>query len=465
MHSRILKVDAVITAFGHAATPNNPNSTCFIPYFEFQFNSTGTIVGMKTIDYLLDRSRVTGAEDGGRSFHIFHDMFEDLAAQDKNELGLTDAAHFTYTAGSLRVLGPGDRGGVLAELSDDLNSLGIGKRETAAIFRLIATILHLGNIFFINNSKLGEPAEVKNLQKLEQVADLLGVSSTVLQAVLTYKMKQIGKDFVAENLDLDSACQQRDALARALYAGLFSWIIEKINEKVCLPESEWASFVSVLDIPGIFGHSASKNGLQRLLINYSNERLLNSTFEYLVSGWSEKCSSQGIYQNALRPVFSRQVIDLFQSPRYGILNIIDVATASGRHNADLHNNIIQENEDSSVFLDTSPTHNLGFGIKHYIGVIDYDCSKIIESNSDILQGDFVSLIRGSPEQAGTTNAFLRSIFSDRLISTTTSTRDSSVVVSAKTTDRFPSMKRKKSANTETNVTANSIINQVSVNNF
>jgi chitin synthase len=449
MHSRILKVDSIITAFGHAASPTNTNATCFIPYFEFQFNPSGSIVGMKTIDYLLDRSRVTGAEDGGRAFHIFHDLFEDLAPQDKNELGLTDPAHFTYTSGSLGVLGPSDRGGILAELTDDMNSLGIGKRETAAIFRLIATILHLGNIFFINNSRLGEAADVKNVQKLEQVADLLGLSPAVLKNVLTYQIKKIGRDFVAKNLDADGACKQRDALARCLYAGLFSWIIEKINEKLCMPESQWTNFISILDIPGIGGHSAQNNGLQRLLINYANERLLNSTLENLASGWTEKCSSQGIYTNTGRLVFNRQVLELLTSPRYGILSIIDADSARGRNSSDICKNIIDHNEDSSVFLDQTPTKDNVFGIKHYSGVIEYDCNKFLDSNSDVLQGDFVTLIRGSPEHSGTNNAFLRSIFSDRLISTTTSNLDSSVVVAAKTTDRFPSMKRKKSVTEQT----------------
>lgn len=460
-HSRILKVDSIITAFGHAANLGNTNATCFIPYYEFQFNSSGEIVGMKLIDYLLDRSRVTGAEDGGRAFHIFHDLFEDLTAQDKTELGLTDPAHFTYTSGSLRVLGPADRGGMLAEITDDMNSLGIGKRETAAIFRLLATILHLGNIFFMDNVKIGEAADIKNFQKLELVANLLGVTSDALKNVLTYKMKNIGRDYVVEHLDINGSCNQRDALARSLYAGLFSWIIEKINEKLCMPESEWAYFVSILDIPGITGHSAQKNGLQRLLINYANERLLNDTFEKLASGWSDKISSQGIYQNALGPVYSRQVLDLLQSPRYGILNIIHSETATGGTN--LCQKIIDNNEDSSVYLDQTHTQQNVFGIKHYVGIIEYNCSKFVESNSDNLQGDFVTLIRGSPEQPGTSNAFLRSIFSDRLISTTTSTRDSSVVVAAKTTDRFPSMKRKKSVTVETDESAStSIVYQVIV---
>ena len=390
---------------------------------------------------------MTGAYDGGRSFHIFHDLFEDLSAEDKEVLQLTDPAHFHYLANSLRIRGPADRVSPLTELKDDLKSLGIGRRQQASIFKMLAAILHLGNIFFIEDTKGGEAAHVKNPQKLELVASFLGVEPSVLENVLTFKMKKIGRDIVSTFLDVKGAQSQRDCLARALYAAVFSWIVEKLNDKLCQPETDWVNFVTVLDLPGMAGTDVAGNGFQRLLINYANERLHYLAMENLAGDWKNKFLIERISVSTPRVAISRQLLDLLTSPRFGILTIIQSETAKGASDEVISAKIVAGNEDSSAFLNLTTRSLFAFGVRHFTGVVEYDTRGFSEINSDVLQGDFVSLIRGSPEQPGTTNAFLRSVFSDRLISTTTSARDSSVVIAASNKlSRYPSMKRKKSIN-------------------
>lgn len=443
-HSNILKVDTVLSAFAHASTPFNPDATCVLPYMEIQYDGDGKVVGMKLIDYLLDKSRVTGPADGGRSFHIFHDLFEDLTREEKEELGLTDPAHFTYMAGTMRTTGPSERVAALVELRDDLKALGIGRRLQASLFKLIVGILHLGNVTFETSGKEGESCIIKNPQKLEIVAQILEVPLAVLQDVLIFKMKKIGRDTVSTFLDVEEAMGQRDALARALYLALFSWLMEKINEKLCKPESEWVNFVSVLDLPGMAGIDVAGNGFQRLLINYANERLHYLAIETLIGDWRNRYLKERINVYTPRITITRTVLDLLTSPRTGVLSVIHSATAKGATDETIIAKIVAGNEESASFANLTARSPFAFGIRHYSGTVDYDCRGFSETDADVLQGDFVTLIRGSPEHPGTNSAFLRSLFSDRLVATTTSAHDSSVVVAASNKlARYPSMKRKK----------------------
>ena len=73
---------------------------------------------------------------------------------------------------------------------------------------------------------------------------------------------------------VDQACATRDAVCKACYGQLFSWLIEQVN--VCLGGNQKSSVekliaIGVLDI---FGFEIFKmNSFEQLCINYCNEKL------------------------------------------------------------------------------------------------------------------------------------------------------------------------------------------------
>jgi chitin synthase len=99
-HSLLLKIDPILSAFGHATTPHNLDATCFTHYTELQFNSKGKMVGAKLIEYLLEKTRVSGPLDGGRNFHIFYYLLEGANHEERVQWHLSDVAHFNYLTGS-----------------------------------------------------------------------------------------------------------------------------------------------------------------------------------------------------------------------------------------------------------------------------------------------------------------------------------------------------------------------------
>ena len=95
-HSQILKVDSILSAFGNATTPLNQDASCFAQYSEIQFDGKGKMVGMKLIEYLLEKSRVSGPLDGGKTFHVFYYLLEGATHEERVQWHLSDPAHFAY---------------------------------------------------------------------------------------------------------------------------------------------------------------------------------------------------------------------------------------------------------------------------------------------------------------------------------------------------------------------------------
>ncbi|KAJ3417367.1 hypothetical protein HDV05_004832 [Chytridiales sp. JEL 0842] len=462
VQSAILKVDSVFGAFGNACTARNKDASCFTRYTEYQFDERGRMVGAKYIDYLLEKSRVTGSEDGGRNFNIFYYLLAGATHEEKQQWQLGDPAHYHYlTVSSIRAAFPEDET-ALGELRENLKDLGVGRRQQAQLYQLLAAILHLGNITFMDDpNKSDEPCTVKNYPQLAVVADLLGVHPATLETTLTYKTQVIRKDTVSVFLDSKAAAEQRDSLARSLYAVAFSFIVEQINNKLCKPETEWTNFVAILDAPG-FGSNGTigasqaegfvgQNGFHRLLVNYANEKIQDFVGAQLFDLPRDVLIAEGLEPPAQRPQTS-DALNLLEGSN-GILPILDSESARGTKDSKATEKLHAEHSSSPAFV-AGPSSTAAtaagkrskhlFAIRHTLGtVVEYDTKGLADRNLDVLQSDFVNLIRGSPEQPGTSSPFLRGLFSDRMISTLTHARDGSTVVAAIAKSRFPSLKRNK----------------------
>lgn len=103
-------------------------------------------------------------------------------AEDRHEFELHDPHKFKYLNSSSASITPSDNLKYY-ELLDDMKSIGIGKRQQHEIFKVLAAILHLGNIEFEDEKDLAnDPATIVHYEELEIVAQLLGVESTNLES-------------------------------------------------------------------------------------------------------------------------------------------------------------------------------------------------------------------------------------------------------------------------------------------
>ena len=192
IQSKILKLDTILSAFGNSTTPFNKDASCFIKYSELQINEQGRLAGMKLIDYLLEKSRISGSLDRGACFHIFYHLLENASQEERLQLHLSDPAHFSFLNGSkMASFAQGQGAAVFENIKQVLKVFGIGKRLQYQIWQLLATILHMGNIKFEKNNSGNskEACYIKNIHQLQLVASLLGVDPSDLQNILTCKTK------------------------------------------------------------------------------------------------------------------------------------------------------------------------------------------------------------------------------------------------------------------------------------
>ncbi|KAJ1555209.1 hypothetical protein HK096_006999, partial [Nowakowskiella sp. JEL0078] len=480
IQSAVLKIDSVLSAYGGCITSQNKNATCFAKYTEYQFDTFGKMVGAKTIETLLDKQRIVGGSLDGRNFNVLYYLVCGASIEEKEQWFLSDQAHFHYLNQS-KVRGETNEemSQKFQNLRDDMINVGIGRRQQAQVYQILAAILHLGNITFVAD-KTGnkDSCNVKNIQQLSLVAKLLGLDEQTLEDTLTFKTVIIKKEISTVLLNVQGASEQRDALARTLYSGVFSWVIEQINDTLCKGDAEWKNFIGVLDTPGFSASPNSCSNFQQLLSNFTQERLNSFTTDQLFSIPRALLVEDDISVPSNLKIEKSPVVNLFNHPSTGLLSVISVQSirasttasltgSSEKMSEKIHSVVSSQDKNTQDYFIISSkttgglkqgslprygslsrgvsTSTPSFGIKHFLGTVDYDTRDFAASAADNIQPDFVTLIRGSPEQRGTTNGFVRSLFSDRLIATTMvgHMRDMMIASAKAKNIRYPSMKRNK----------------------
>ncbi|KAF9346854.1 hypothetical protein BGX34_003577 [Mortierella sp. NVP85] len=146
-------------------------------------------------------------------------------------------------------------------LKSAMAGCGFRPRQIQHVWRLLAAILHLGNLQFTDptsaskRSTLQDTAIARNPDILDFIANILGVPSVVLNA--------------------QGSSAHRDSLARALYMDPFGYLVEQINRSLC--HSDLANFVALLDQPGLSESSGSSPihmaGFEQFSVNSATELL------------------------------------------------------------------------------------------------------------------------------------------------------------------------------------------------
>lgn len=447
VQTQLLHSQTILEAFGNAKTLQNHNASRFGRYTEVQFSERGRVMGAKILNYFLEKRRVTEAHSDERNFHAFYYLLAGATAEEKSELRLNDHSGFSYLS-RCRSQATAEDATKYEQLKASLKILGFQKKHVARMMQLLAAILHLGNISFIDDPSKGqEAATVKNVEVLGLAADFLGVDPHGLELVLTYKTKLIKKDVTTVFLNAEQACAQRDELAIALYSLMFTWIVEQMNVKMC--NDGFHSFIGIVDLPGPQNNYVPAK-FEHYCVNYANEKMHDFTLRQLFEQDQAAYQDDGIKIPDV-PYFSNAAcVQLFDKPVNGLNTILTECTAKAQRRTDdnmLDSFVKYNNNHDSFSARNSETGARQFAIQHFAGQVSYDPYGFIEGNNDPLCADFVNLFRGNADTSGSYNSFAFNLFLQQAVATQSHPKSSDDIVAAQQTARpvrAPSMRRSKS---------------------
>lgn len=251
VEQQVLESNPVLEAFGNAKTVRNNNSSRFGKFVELQFDQRGRICGAAIRTYLLERSRVCQLSDPERNYHCFYMLC--AAPQEevqKYKLGNPRTFHYLNQTNCFELDGIDDAKEYRATRKA-MDTVGISVEEQDAIFRVIAAILHLGNIEFAKGKEFDSsmPKDEKSWFHLRTAAELFMCDAKALEDSLCRKIIGTRDETIVTNVDPRTAASRRDALAKIVYSRLFDWLVDTINKSIGQdPTSKY--LIGVLDIYG-----------------------------------------------------------------------------------------------------------------------------------------------------------------------------------------------------------------------
>ena len=157
-----------------------------------------------------------------------------------------------------------------------MSILGFSQIEQTDMFGLICGILHSSNLSFVSVGEEESSLDLEN-NSFAAVLSLFGFNEKSLNDAVCAREVTVGKETFIKLNTIDKSQKALEAIMKALYHALFTYVVGKINEtmslkKILSKESmEKAGFIEVLDIFGF--ESFMINSFEQLCINYCNEVL------------------------------------------------------------------------------------------------------------------------------------------------------------------------------------------------
>ncbi|KZS87343.1 hypothetical protein SISNIDRAFT_303444 [Sistotremastrum niveocremeum HHB9708] len=414
---QILQANPILEAFGNAQTARNNNSSRFGKFIRISFAHDGSIAGA-TIDwYLLEKSRVIARSEIERSFHVFYQLLEGGGTLRDALLldgGVDDYQYLNKS--SSRVDGVDDRS-EFQLLKTALNVVGFSTAEQLDLFRVIAAILHIGNIEITAAS--ADQAQILGTTH-EKACHLLGISMIDFSRAVTRPQVLAGREWVTHARTKAQAQAELGALCKSLYEKMFGALVDRVNRALERPNSK-ATFIGVLDIAGF--EIFENNGFEQLCINYTNEKLQQFFNHHMFVLEKEEYQREHIeWEFGNFGLDLQPTIDLIESSStsIGVFSCLDEecimpkatdATFTQKLDA-LWAGDVPDGTSEAVLLSRDKYRTIpirlggGFTICHYAGDVDYRTDGWLEKNKDPLNDNLTRVM------AASTDKYIASLFAE-----------------------------------------------------
>ncbi|XP_028790296.1 myosin-11-like [Neltuma alba] len=394
VEQQVLESNPVLEAFGNAKTVRNNNSSRFGKFVEIQFDKSGRISGAAIRTYLLERSRVCQINDPERNYHCFYLLCAAPQEEiEKYKLDNPRSFHYLNQSSFYELADVSDAREYLATRRA-MDIVGISQKDQEAIFRVVAAILHLGNIDFSKGKEVDSsvPKDDKAKFHLKTTAELLMCDADALQDALCKRVMVTPEEVIKRSLDPQSAAISRDGLAKTIYSRLFDWLVDKINNSIGQdPNSK--CLIGVLDIYGF--ESFKTNSFEQFCINFTNEKLQQHFNQHVFKMEQEEYTKEQIDWSYIEFVDNKDVLDLIEKKPGGIVALLDEACMFPKSTHETFANKLYQTFKTHKRFIKPKLSRTDFTVAHYAGEVLYQSDQFLDKNKDYVVPEHQDLLGAS----------------------------------------------------------------------
>jgi myosin heavy subunit len=262
IQDRILKASPILEAWGNAKTLRNNNSSRFGKYIEIWFDHHYSIIGSSNTTYLLEKSRVVRQESGERNYHVFYQLLKgasykqlldfQLLSSPESKTPTIESFNLLNQSGCIHIDDVDDAKDYI-DANNAFHDIGFTQDEQLSLYRIIAAILHMGNVAFVEGAGDESQVDENTTSHFNYCADLLCADGDEFKRALLFRKISSGgkrKSVVLAPYSPSAATDNRDALMKEIYRRCFDWIVSKINNLMYSDNFTATSMIGVLDIFG-----------------------------------------------------------------------------------------------------------------------------------------------------------------------------------------------------------------------
>ncbi|KAG0178217.1 hypothetical protein DFQ29_003789 [Apophysomyces sp. BC1021] len=398
---QILQANPILESFGNAQTIRNNNSSRFGKFIRIEFNMRTQICGANIEWYLLEKSRVHKQSPKERNYHIFYQLLNaDNAMKERLLLSDRQPSDYGFTERSNPTIEGVDDAAEYRNLLHAMNVMGMSDKEMLDYFRIVAAVLHLGNIVLSSDYR-GDRADIRDFAAVERVCHLLGIPAQEFKKSLLTPRIKAGQDWVSQTKTPAQVQDSLHALAKALYERNFGSLVERINRAIDGPKTEdKMGFIGVLDIAGF--EIFESNSFEQFCINYTNEKLQQFFNHNMFVLEQEEYKKEKIDWSFIDFGLDLQpTIDLIEkSNPVGILSCLEeecvAPLGTDKRFLEKLNKVWASDEPDAKYKTTR--FKEAFVVKHYAGNVEYSTNGWIEKNKDPLNEDVTRLLARSTQR-------------------------------------------------------------------
>lgn len=270
-----------------------------------------------------------------------------------------------------------------------------------AVWKVLAGLLHLGNVHFVDSEDEALPCQVMDDTKVSvrtsalllQLPEKMLLESMQIRTIKAGKQQQVFQK-PCSRAECDT---RRDCLAKLIYARLFDWLVSVINSSICADSKSWTAFIGLLDVYGF--ESFPNNSLEQLCINYANEKLQQHFVAHYLRAQQEEYEVEGLEWSFVNYQDNQTCLDLLEGSPISICSLINEECRLNRPSSAAQ---LQTRIESTLAGRPCLGHNKlsrepSFVVVHFAGPVRYHTAGLVEKNKDPVPPELTELLQQSQD--------------------------------------------------------------------